>query len=63
MPLLKKTPKIVKKTKIIIMDRAENNHPNIRTIANCEVVNSYVYVGSIISNNGDVKRRFVAVAQ
>lgn len=50
-----------RKTKIMIIDRANDNWPNIRTIANCEVVQEFVYLGSLISNNGgcekEIKRR------
>lgn len=39
------------KTKMMIVDRAELNHPDISMIGNCEVVQSYVYLGSTITNN------------
>lgn len=49
------------KTKVMIVDRANNNSPEVTKIANCEVVHSYVYLGTLISNNGgcidEVKRR------
>ncbi|CAH2208055.1 jg27363 [Pararge aegeria aegeria] len=43
------------------MDRAELNHPDIPMIGNCEVVQSYVYLGSTTTNTGgfeeDIQRR------
>ncbi|CAH2233881.1 jg18186 [Pararge aegeria aegeria] len=49
------------KTKMMVIDRAKNNSPEIIQIANCEVVQSYVYLGALITNNGgcveEVKRR------
>lgn len=49
------------KTKTMIVDRANNNLPNITKIANCEVVQSYIYLGALISNQGgcigEVKKR------
>ncbi|CAH2237423.1 jg11278 [Pararge aegeria aegeria] len=40
------------KTKMMVIDRAKNNSPEIIQIANCEVVQSYVYLGALITNNG-----------
>ncbi|KAL0879221.1 hypothetical protein ABMA27_003004 [Loxostege sticticalis] len=49
------------KTKVMIVDRANDNSPEVKHIANCEVVQSYVYLGALISKNGgcidEVKRR------
>jgi len=49
------------KTKIMIVDRANNNSPEVTRIAGCDVVQSYVYLGALISNSGgcadEVKRR------
>lgn len=49
------------KTKMMIVDRQNNNKPEVTQIGNCEVVNSYIYLGSLISNKGgceeEVKRR------
>ncbi|CAH2242437.1 jg20438 [Pararge aegeria aegeria] len=49
------------KTKIMIVERAELNHPDIPMIGYCEVVQSYVYLGSTISNTGgceeEIQRR------
>lgn len=49
------------KTKMMIVDRVNNNSPEVTQIANCDVVQSYVYLGALISNNGgcvdEVKRR------
>lgn len=49
------------KTKMMIVDRANNNQPDVRDIAGCEVVKSYVYLGSTITNTGgcedEIRRR------
>ncbi|KAI8429179.1 hypothetical protein MSG28_007716 [Choristoneura fumiferana] len=49
------------KTKMMIVDRSQNNAPHITEIANCEVVQSYIYLGSLITNTGgsedEIKRR------
>ncbi|CAH2243910.1 jg18573 [Pararge aegeria aegeria] len=49
------------KTKVMIADRMNNNLPEVSKIANCEVVQSYVYLGALVSNNGscidEIKRR------
>lgn len=49
------------KTKIMIVDRVNDNSPEVTQIANCDVVQTYVYLGALISNNGgcvdEVKRR------
>lgn len=49
------------KTKMLIVDRANNNQPDVRNIAGCEVVKSYVYLGSTITNTGgcedEIRRR------
>lgn len=49
------------KTKVMIVDRANNNLPDVTQIANCKVVSTYIYLGALISNNGgcvdEVKRR------
>ncbi|CAG9831102.1 unnamed protein product [Diabrotica balteata] len=39
------------KTKIMIVDRARNNLQHIKEIEGCEVVNSFIYLGSLITNN------------
>lgn len=48
------------KTKVMVVDRAEQNPTDIR-IANCEVVQHYIYLGSTISNAGgcedEIRRR------
>lgn len=45
----------------MIVDRQHNNHPNISHIDRFEVVKSYVYLGSLLTNTGtseeEVKRR------
>lgn len=49
------------KTKMMIVDRAGQNQMDISSIANCDVVQSYIYLGSNISNLGgceqEIKRR------
>ncbi|KAJ0178601.1 hypothetical protein K1T71_005376 [Dendrolimus kikuchii] len=49
------------KTKIMIVDRLNNNSPEVTKIANCDVIQSYIYLGALISNNGgcaeEIKRR------
>ncbi|VEN59534.1 unnamed protein product [Callosobruchus maculatus] len=49
------------KTKIIIVDREHDNHREIKSIGRCEVVQSFVYLGSLIDNSGscenDIRRR------
>ncbi|KAI8433243.1 hypothetical protein MSG28_015319 [Choristoneura fumiferana] len=54
------------KTKMMIVDRMNNNSPEIVQIANCDVVQSYIYLGALITNSGgcvdEVKRR-MAIAR
>lgn len=49
------------KTKMMIVDRVNNNSPEVTDIANCEVVQSYIYLGTLITNKGgcmeEIKRR------
>ncbi|XP_072377799.1 uncharacterized protein [Diabrotica undecimpunctata] len=49
------------KTKIMTVDRANNNLLHIHQVANFEVVDRFVYLGSVITNTGDcsseIKRR------
>lgn len=49
------------KSKIMIVDRANHNHPETRTITQCEIVNKMIYFGSIIDNNDccehEIRRR------
>ncbi|CAH2087197.1 unnamed protein product [Euphydryas editha] len=40
------------KTKVMIVERINNNLPVVTQIANCEVVQSHVYLGALNSNNG-----------
>ncbi|VEN56446.1 unnamed protein product, partial [Callosobruchus maculatus] len=40
------------KTKVIIVDREHDNHREIKSIGHCEVVQSFVYLGSLIDNSG-----------
>ncbi|XP_037870090.1 LINE-1 retrotransposable element ORF2 protein [Bombyx mori] len=54
------------KTKVMIVDRAMNNSPDVTQIAGCDVVQSYIYLGALISNNGgcmDEIRRRMAVTR
>ncbi|KAL4708531.1 hypothetical protein ACJJTC_014139 [Scirpophaga incertulas] len=52
-------------TKMIIVDRASSNQSDVRHIAGCELVKSYVYLGSLITDAGgcedEIRRRFAAV--
>lgn len=49
------------KTKIMIVDRPNNNRIEVKQINNIEVVQKYVYVGALITNTGgcseEIKRR------
>lgn len=36
----------------MIVDGAENNSSEVTQIANCNVIQSYIYLGDLISNNG-----------
>ena len=49
------------KTKVMIIDRKNNNQPDTTRIANCEVVSSFVYLGAVLSNGGgssnEIRRR------
>ncbi|XP_037871039.1 uncharacterized protein LOC119629400 [Bombyx mori] len=49
------------KTKMMIVDRAEQNGTNVQNIGNCEVVQTYIYLGSAISSTGgcgeEIRRR------
>lgn len=49
------------KTKMMIVDRAEQSGTNVQSIAGCAVVSSYVYLGSTISSTGgcgdEIRRR------
>lgn len=40
------------KTKVMIINRPEDNCPGIRELGDIEVVNRFAYLGSIIENNG-----------
>lgn len=40
------------KTKVMIIDRAQNNRPDIQQLGQCQVVNHYIYLGALISNEG-----------
>lgn len=49
------------KTKVMIIDRLNNNQQNVTTVAGFDVVSHFNYLGSIICNNGEcaneIKRR------
>ncbi|VEN52097.1 unnamed protein product [Callosobruchus maculatus] len=49
------------KTKVMIVDREQDNHREIKSIGHCEVVQSFVYLGSLIDNSGscenEIRRR------
>ncbi|VEN61755.1 unnamed protein product, partial [Callosobruchus maculatus] len=40
------------KTKVIIVDREHDNHRETKSIGRCAVVQSFVYLGSLIDNSG-----------
>ncbi|VEN35468.1 unnamed protein product, partial [Callosobruchus maculatus] len=40
------------KTKVIILDREHDNHREIKSVGRCEVVQSFVYLGSLIDSSG-----------
>ncbi|VEN57869.1 unnamed protein product, partial [Callosobruchus maculatus] len=45
----------------MIVDREHDNHREIKSIGRCEVVQSFVYLGSLIDNSGscenEIRRR------
>ncbi|VEN48860.1 unnamed protein product, partial [Callosobruchus maculatus] len=49
------------KTKVMIVDREHDNHREIKSISRCDVVQSFVYLGSLIDNSGscenEIRRR------
>ncbi|VEN47646.1 unnamed protein product, partial [Callosobruchus maculatus] len=49
------------KTKFVIVDKEHGNHREIKSISRCEVVQSFVYLGSLIDNSGscgnEIRRR------
>ncbi|VEN63457.1 unnamed protein product [Callosobruchus maculatus] len=49
------------KTKVMIVDREHDNHREIKSIGRCEVVQSFVHLGSLIYNSGccenEIRRR------
>ncbi|VEN64632.1 unnamed protein product [Callosobruchus maculatus] len=40
------------RTKVIIVDREHDNHQEIKSIGRCKVLQSFVYLGSLIDNSG-----------
>ncbi|VEN43850.1 unnamed protein product [Callosobruchus maculatus] len=46
------------KTKDMIVDREHDNHPEIKSIGPCEVVQSFVYLGSLSTIRVAVRMRF-----
>jgi len=50
-----------RKTKVMIVDRENNNHPTMKEIGSCEIVNNMVYLESLINNTGsyelEIRRR------
>ncbi|VEN37019.1 unnamed protein product, partial [Callosobruchus maculatus] len=40
------------KTKVMIIDREHDNHREIKSVSRCEVVQSFVYLSSLIDNSG-----------
>lgn len=51
----------IKKTKVMIIDRARNNQPEVSSVAGYEVVDRFNYLGSVITNTGgceeEIRRR------
>lgn len=51
----------VRKTKVMIIDRANNNCPEKRTVAKYDVVDHFIYLGALINNKGcceaEIRRR------
>ncbi|VEN63089.1 unnamed protein product, partial [Callosobruchus maculatus] len=49
------------KTKVIIVEREHDNHREIKSISHCEVVQSFVYLGSLIDDSisceNEIRRR------
>ncbi|VEN53846.1 unnamed protein product, partial [Callosobruchus maculatus] len=38
-------------TKVMIVDREHDNHRAIKSVGRCEVIRSFVYLGSLIDNS------------
>ncbi|VEN42029.1 unnamed protein product [Callosobruchus maculatus] len=51
------------KTKVTIVDREHDNHREIKSLGRCEVVQSFVYLGSLMDNSGscenEIRRRIL----
>ncbi|VEN60513.1 unnamed protein product, partial [Callosobruchus maculatus] len=49
------------KIKVMIVDREHDNHREIKSIGRCEVVQSFVYLGSLIDDSAscenEIRRR------
>ncbi|VEN51675.1 unnamed protein product, partial [Callosobruchus maculatus] len=49
------------KIKVMTVDREHDNHREIKSLGRCEVVQSFVYLGSLIDNSGscgnEIRRR------
>ncbi|VEN36196.1 unnamed protein product, partial [Callosobruchus maculatus] len=49
------------KTKVMIVDREHDNYREIKSIGRCEVVQSFIYLGSLVDNSGscenEIRRR------
>ncbi|VEN64336.1 unnamed protein product, partial [Callosobruchus maculatus] len=45
------------KTKVTIVDTVHDNHREIKSIGRCEVVQSFVYLGSLIDNSGKCENK------
>ncbi|VEN58891.1 unnamed protein product, partial [Callosobruchus maculatus] len=43
------------KTKVMIVDGEHDNHREIKSVGRCEVVQSFVYLGSLINSSGSCK--------
>ncbi|VEN41549.1 unnamed protein product, partial [Callosobruchus maculatus] len=45
------------KTKVMIVDREHDNYREIKSIGCCEVVQSFIYLGSLIDNSGSCENK------
>ncbi|VEN59694.1 unnamed protein product, partial [Callosobruchus maculatus] len=41
----------------MIVDRKHDNHREIKSVGSCEVVQSFVYLGSLIENSGSCENK------
>lgn len=43
---------MISKNKVMIINRSQNSQPHIQHRCQCQVVNHYIYLGALISNEG-----------